>query len=234
MTVKNSRAPNALESRLNPELYQQACNFMPGGVSTSLRSVLPHLVFRRAQGTTILDAEGNEYLDYHAAFGAVLLGHNYEPVNRRISKTMRDIDLLGMGTIELEIALARKLCQTIPSAERILLCNSGSEATYHSIRLARAVTGRKKIIIFQGCYHGWHDSVAMNVISPREKLGQQDLLSLGSLPGVVHHTLVCPFNDFDAVERTVKANKNDLAAIIREPIPHNIGCVLPSGLSSGA
>ncbi|HSB16396.1 MAG TPA: aspartate aminotransferase family protein [Bryobacteraceae bacterium] len=207
--------------------YALASDVMPGGVNTSLRRFEPHLVFARAEGATMTDVDGNQFIDYQAAFGPIVLGHNHEMVNRRVQETMQNIDLLGVGTTESEIALARKISQHVPSAERVLFTNSGSEATYQAIRLARAVTGRKKIIKFQGCYHGWHDAVAMNVITPAEQLGSRQLLSAGSLPEVVEHTLVCTFNDLDEVERTVAANKGQVAAIILEPIPHNIGCVLP-------
>ncbi len=207
--------------------YASACEVMPGGVNTSLRRFEPHLVFARARGATFTDADGNEYIDYQAAFGPIILGHNFDAVNRRVRETMEKIDLLGIGTTELEIALARKVCEHVPSAEKVLFTNSGSEATYEAIRLARAVTGRKKIIKFQGCYHGWHDAVAMNVITPADCLGARQPLSAGSLPEVTEQTLICDFNSLDDVERTVRANKEGIAAIILEPIPHNIGCVLP-------
>src|SRR5512147_852684 len=157
--------------------YALASDVMPGGVNTSLRRFEPHLVFARAEGATMTDVDGNQFIDYQAAFGPIVLGHNHEMVNRRVQETMQNIDLLGVGTTESEIALARKISQHVPSAERVLFTNSGSEATYQAIRLARAVTGRKKIIKFQGCYHGWHDAVAMNVITPAEQLGSRQLLS---------------------------------------------------------
>lgn len=211
----------------NSKLYSEACEVIPGGVNTSLRRIDPQLVFTHAKGAIITDADGNEYIDYHAAFGPIILGHNFEAVNRRVAEVMQAIDLLGTGTTELEIELARKICQHVPSAQKVLFCNSGSEATYQAIRLARAVTGRKKIMKFQGCYHGWHDSVAMNVISLPERLGQKDLLSAGSLPEATDNTIVCSFNRLEEVEKAVKENKGEIAAIILEPIPHNIGCVLP-------
>lgn len=212
---------------ISRQRYALACNFIPGGVNTSLRRFQPHLVITRAQGAILTDADGNEYIDYQAAFGPIVLGHNFEAVNRRVQQAIQDVDLLGIGTTEPEIALAQKICKHVPSAERVLFTNSGSEATYEAIRLARAVTGRKKIIKFQGCYHGWHDSVAMNVITPAGRLGTRHPLSVGSLPEVIEQTLICTFNSLDEVEKTIAANKGQIAAIILEPIPHNIGCVLP-------
>ena len=175
----------------------------------------------------ITDADNNEYIDYHAAFGPNVLGYNDDDVDAAVLRAVKDIALIGVGTTEKEIQLAKKICQHVPSAEKVLFCNCGSEATYAAIRLARAVTGRKKIIKFQGAYHGWHDYLAMNVISAPEKLGERDPLSAGSLPEAIEQTLICSFNDLDDVEDTVRAHKGEVAAIILEPILHNIGCVLP-------
>ena len=132
---------------------------------------------------------------------------------------------MGVGVTEIEVELAERICALIPSVERVLLTETGSEATFHALRVARAATGRRHVIKFQGCYHGWHDSVAMNVISPAERVGQKDPLSKGMLPEVIDATIVCRFNDADDVERALV--DHDVAAIILEPIPHNIGAVLP-------
>ena len=163
------------------------------------------------QGAIITDADGNDYVDYHAAFGPILLGHNFEAVNCWVNEVMQEVDLVGTGLTELEIELARKICQHVPLAEKVLFCNSGSEETYQTIRLARAVPGRKKLVKFHGCYHGWHDSVAMNVISPPDRVGGKDPLSAGSLPEVIEHTLVCAFNDLDQVEQTVRVHRGQIA-----------------------
>jgi len=214
--------------RSSMTLYEEACQVIPGGVNTSLRRVQPPVVFRESKGAIITDADGRSYIDFHAAFGPILLGHNFPAVNSKVAEAMQEIDLVGVGTTELEIELARRICKHIPSAERVLFCNSGSEATYHAIRLARAVTGRKKIIKFQGCYHGWHDAVALNVLSPTEKLGRRDPLSAGSLDEVLRNTIVCEFNDLESVERAVSAHQSEIAAMILEPVPHNVGCLLPN------
>ncbi len=133
---------------------------------------------------------------------------------------------MGVGVTEVEVELAERLCSLIPSVERVLLTETGSEATFHAIRVARAATGRRHVIKFQGCYHGWHDSVAMNVISKPERVGQKDPLSKGSIPDVIDATIVCKFNDADEVERALV--DHDVAAIILEPIPHNIGARAPA------
>jgi len=216
-----------VEYKRSLELSKQAEQVIPGGVNTSLRRISPPLVFTRARGAVMTDADGNDFLDYHAAFGPIILGHNFPAVNQHVQEVMEQIDLTGVGTTTIEIELARKICEHIPSAEKVLFCNSGSEATYAAVRLARAVTGRKKIIKFQGCYHGWHDYLAMNVITPREKLGMKDPLSAGSLEGALKETLVCEFNNLEDVAQAVQNNRGEVAAMILEPVPHNIGCVLP-------
>jgi glutamate-1-semialdehyde 2,1-aminomutase len=208
-------------------LFERARLYIPGGVNSGTRAISPPIVWQNAQGSKLYDVGGKEYIDYHAAFGPIVLGHNYPAINRKVAESLQSIDLVGVGTTESEILLAAKLCEHVPSAERALLCISGSEATFNAIRLARAVTGRKKLIKFQGCFHGWHDAVCMNVISPPEKLGQYDPCSAGISDAVMRQTIVLNFNRLDEVEDTLRQEKDQVAAIILEPIPHNIGCVLP-------
>lgn len=211
----------------NAELAERAARVIPGGVNSGNRRLSWPLVSVRASGAHFTDADGTTYLDYHAAFGPIILGHNHPRVNAAVHAITERIDIIGAGVTEIEIELAETLCRLIPSAERVLLTNSGSEATYAALRLARAVTGRNTIIKFQGTYHGWHDAVALNVISPPEKLGRKDPLSLGILPEVIDHTLILPFNDTEALRESVEQHSDEIAAIIVEIIPHNIGCVLP-------
>jgi len=211
----------------NGELAERAARVIPGGVNSSNRRLPWPLAVVSAQGATFTDADGTTYLDYHAAFGPLILGHNHPRVNAAVRDVMERLDIIGAGVTELEVQLAETLCRHIPSAERVLLTNSGSEATFAALRLARAVTGRNTIVKFQGTYHGWHDAVLMNVISPPEKIGRKDPLSLGMLPETIEHTLVLPFNDIEALQTTVEQRGDEIAAFIVEIIPHNIGCVLP-------
>jgi glutamate-1-semialdehyde 2,1-aminomutase len=185
------------------------------------------MAFAKAQGSKIYDVDGQEYIDYHAAFGPPILGHCNPRVNERVCETLKRIDLIGAGTTDLEAQVAQKIVEHVPSAEMVHLCNSGSEATYHAIRLSRAVTGRRKVIKFQGCYHGWHDYLCMNIISPADKIGQKDPASEGMLKEAIDNTIVLTFNSLEEVEKTVEEERSQIAAIILEPIPHNIGCVLP-------
>ena len=208
-------------------ILERARRVTPGGVNTSIRRVEPMPVWSRAAGSRVYDVHGREYIDYHAAFGPAILGHCHQRVNRRVRETLDEIDLLGVGTTEGEIRLAEKIVRHVPSAEMALLCNTGSEATHHAVRLSRAATGRRKFIKFQGCYHGWHDYLCMNVITPRHKIGDHDPGSAGMLREAVENTIVLPFNDLDAVDQALERNRGQVAGLILEPIPHNIGCVLP-------
>ena len=212
------------------DLATRARSVIPGGVNSGQRQAagINELVVAATKGATFTDADGREYVDYHAAFGPLLLGHNDRDVDRAVTATARELDLPGVGVTPIEIALAERLVEIVPSFDRVLLTSSGSEATFHALRLARAATGRRFIVKFQGCYHGWHDAVAMNVISTAEHVDDKDPLSAGILSEVLDSTIVLPFNALDAVTASIEKYKDDIAAIILEPIPHNIGAVPPA------
>jgi len=209
-------------------LYSLACESIPGGVNSALRRIEPHLVIQHAEGAILRDADDREYIDYHGAFGPALLGHNHPAVRKAVIQALENYVLTGIGATELEIEVARKLCRHVPSSERALLCNTGSEATFHALRVARAFTGRKKIVKFQGCYHGTHDYVLRNAMSPGGQPGKFDAGSAGILPEVLERTLVCEFNSLEDVEKAFAENRGEIAAVIIEPIAHNMGCVLPA------
>ena len=210
-------------------LAERARAVIPGGVNSGQRQVagLEDLVITATNGKTFTDADGRVYTDYHAAFGPPLLGHNDPEVDRAVTDTIRSLDLMGVGVTPVEIALAEKLVERVPSIEKVLLTVTGSEATFHALRVARTATGRHEVIKFQGCYHGWHDSVAMNVISPPDRIGQKDPLSQGIMQEVLDATIILPFNDVDAATRAFETRPGKIAAMILEPLPHNIGAVLP-------
>ncbi|MEO9174041.1 MAG: aminotransferase class III-fold pyridoxal phosphate-dependent enzyme, partial [Gaiellales bacterium] len=212
------------------DLAARARAVIPGGVNSGQRQIpgLEDLVVVRTQGCTFEDADGRVYTDYQSAFGPALLGHNDADVDRAFVATARVVDLMGVGVTPIEVELAEKLVAVVPSLERVLLTVSGSAATFHALRLARAVTGRRHVLKFQGGYHGWHDAVAMNVLSRADRLGATDPTSTGILPEVLEATLIAPFNDLAAVESLATAHAGDVAAIIVEPIAHNMGAMLPA------
>ncbi|WP_218001956.1 aspartate aminotransferase family protein [Microtetraspora malaysiensis] len=209
-------------------LHDAARAVLPGGVNSATRYIGAPYAFVSAAGAHVTDADGTRYLDYHAAFGAVLLGHNAPVVNEAVARALDGVDLIGLGVTPLEIELAELVTELIPSAEMMIAAMSGSEATAQAVRLARAVTGRPLLVKFQGCYHGWHDSVARNVISPADRAYGRDPLSAGLLDEAVDSTLIAEFNDLDSVRALYERHPEQIAAVILEPIPHNVGALLPA------
>lgn len=214
--------------RSGAELLAAAQAVIPGGVNSATRLVgVPHAI-TAASGAHVTDADGRRYLDYHAAFGAILLGHAAPEVDDAVRAAIGGVDLVGWGVTEPEIELARLVTETIPSAEQMISAMSGSEATAQAVRLSRAVTGRPLIVKFQGGFHGWHDAVARNVISAPDRAYGSDPLSDGILPEALDATLIAEFNDLDSVRALYEAHPDRIAAVIMEPIPHNVGALVPT------
>lgn len=205
-------------------LMEEARRYTPGGVHSSIRRMPVDIVLNRADGAYLWDVDGNRYVDYNAAFAAIILGHSHPGVDQAVAREVQGLDLAGLGTTPHEIALNRTLVTHVPSAEMSLLCNSGSEATYHAVRLARAYTGRDHLLKFQGCYHGWHDYLLVNVLSTADKIGTKDPASTGMLPEAIARTSVLDFNDLEGASSALRTRK--FAAVILEPIAHNMGCVV--------
>lgn len=210
--------------------YVEACRLMPGGVNSPVRAFKGvggnPLFFQRAKGSRLYDVDGREYIDFVASWGAIMLGHADEQVSEAVAFAA------GHGTSfgaphEGEILLAREIVGRMPSVERVRFVNSGSEATAASVRLARAATGRAKIIKFDGCYHGAVDSLLAKAGSGVATLSLPD--SAGVPAAVVQDTLVASYNDADHVERLLTAASGQVAAVLVEPVVGNMGCVPPEG-----
>jgi len=208
--------------------------FIPGGVVSTNRAVDPPIVFHKAEGAWMWDVDGNQYLDYHAAFGPYVLGHSDAYVNDAVRRVLDEgRSLFGSGTTELEGNLAELICDSVPFIDSIQVLNTGSEATYQALRLARAATGRSHIIKPQGGYHGWHNDVACNLMSPLAAMGPRRVadeypyLPISAGIPSEHSELVhsINFNDLDSVEAMCR--KYPIAALITEPILQNIGVVHP-------
>jgi len=215
-------------SERSKELYERAKRVIPGGVSDFLRYFKPYPIFiEKASGCKVYDVDGNEYIDFLLGYGPVILGHCHPKVTEAVKEQVDKIELFGFGCSELEFKVAEKLVENIPSVEMVRFCNAGSDATFHAIRLARAYTKKKKILKFEGAYHGWHDYVNISVMPPPDKLGEIYPQSDGMLLDAMKNTIIVPFNDLDAFEEKVRENKDELAAVIVEPILHNVGCILP-------
>lgn len=208
-------------------LAEGAERIIPGGVNSATRSIGSPWAWKSAHGATITDMDGVAYTDYHAAFGAILLGHTDERVNDAVTRAIADIDLVGLGTTELEVQAAQLMVDAIPSADMVITTMSGSEATFQAVRLARGTTSRPYILKFQGCFHGSYDALARNVISTPDRAWRRDPNSSGILDDAVDHTLIAEFNDFASVEELFAQYPDQIAAVILEPVPHNVGALLP-------
>ena len=169
------------ETARSVELSERAQRVIPGGVSSSLRFLDPPRVFTRARAAASGMPTAASTSTSMPAFGPIILGHADDRVREVAMETAAELDVVGAGSSELEIQLAEKIREHVPSAERVLFSNSGSEATYHAIRVARAATGRQLVVKFQGCYHGWHDYIAANVDQP-PRPGRQHRPHLGRHP----------------------------------------------------
>jgi len=149
-------------------------------------------VITRSSGTRFTDQHGRSYTDYHAAFGPPLLGFHDPDVDAAVRAATNVVDLPGVAVTLGEVELAEELARLVPSIEKVLLTSTGSEATFHALRLSRAVTGRRLVVKFQGCYHGWHDSVSLNVISAPDRVGTRDPISKGILRRSSRPRWCCP------------------------------------------
>lgn len=215
-------------------IARRGAQSIAGGVVSLNRKVDPLLAFVRAQGSRMWDADGKEYIDYHAAFAPHLLGHNDPEVNAAVREAMeRGWSLMGSGPTPWETQLAELLRESIPSLELVQLANTGSEATAHAIRLARAWSGREDIILTLGGYNGWHNDVARTVmpslddVGPRVSPGEYRFipLSAGIPHGVTRRVHVVNFNDTESVEYVLK--RHPVACVLTEPVLQNIGVIPP-------
>jgi glutamate-1-semialdehyde 2,1-aminomutase len=207
------------------DLFEKAKRLMPGGVNSPVRAFQPYPFFTKcAKGSRLTDVDGREYIDYCLAYGPLILGHANSEVVEAVKTQLECGTLYGTPT-EQEVELTELVNKIVPCAEMVRLVSTGGEATMSAIRAARGYTGRKKILKFEGCYHGSHDYVLVKAGSGATTFGMPD--SLGIPEETTRNTIVVPYNDAVQFEDLVKANKSDLAAVIVEPILGNIGLVLP-------
>ncbi|MBZ0293332.1 MAG: aspartate aminotransferase family protein, partial [Anaerolineae bacterium] len=213
-------------------LWERAQQSLAGGVSSNVRaSAQPPLYFKSAQGTRMVDADGNSYLDYTLAQGPMLLGHSPTVVLDFVADAMRQGQLYA-GQHELEFMLSEKIQQLVPCAELLRFANSGSEAVHSAFRLARAYTGREKILKFEGHYHGWYDDELISVHPAAEQAGGRGrpkpvLASNGQAKRVLESTIVTTWNDLDLLREVIQEHADELAAVIMEPVMCNTGCIPP-------
>ncbi len=206
------------------DLFTRAKKIIPSGINSPVRYYDPYPFFvKKAKGSMMWDVDGNNYLDYCNAYGALLLGHRRKEIISDVSKQM-DKGTLYCAPTEIEVNLSELISGNFPSMEKVRLVNTGSEATMTAIRLARGFTKKKKIIKFEGCYHGAHDYVLVKAGSGAAHIGMP--VSEGSLDEVSKNTLVVQYNNSEELQSLLE-KEDDVAAVIVEPVLANMGLVLP-------
>lgn len=219
----SQRIPNSIA------LFERAVRHIPGGVNSPVRAFRGvggnPVFFKSANGSKLFDEDGNSYIDYVGAWGPMILGHNHPKVIEALHAQLDRGIAYGAPTA-LEVQLADKICELIPSIESVRLVNSGTEATMSALRLARGCTKRDKVVKFEGCYHGHVDSLLVKAGSGALTMGNPD--SAGIPADTAAQTFVLPYNDLNAVEQLFSIHGNDIAALIVEPVAGNMNCVPPT------
>lgn len=210
-------------------LFIDAQTAIPGGVNSPVRAFRGvggnPIFFKSAQGAWLTDEDNNRYIDYIGAWGPMIIGHNHQAVKDAL-KAQLELGVAYGGPTALEVTMAHRICQIIPSIESVRLVNSGTEATMSAVRLARGFTGRSKVVKFEGCYHGHVDSLLVKAGSGALTLGSPD--SAGIPAETAAQTFVLPYNDIPALEALFAAHGEEIACVIVEPVAGNMNLVPPA------
>src|SRR3989475_3876478 len=210
------------------KLFREAQEYIPGGVNSPVRAWRAvggsPLFIQRGRGCRVIDDDGKEYLDYVGSWGPLIAGHAHPQVVRAVEEALKQGTSFGAPTAK-EIELAKLIIEALPSIENVRLASSGTEATMTALRLARGYTGRSRIIKFAGCYHGHSDALLVRAGSGALTFSLPD--SQGVPEAFASHTLVAEYNNLATVEAYLKADPTAVAAVIVEPVPGNMGLVLP-------
>ena len=217
-----------MENKVSGELFKKARKYIPGGVNSPVRacrSVGCDPVFiTRAEGATVFDADGNEYIDFVCSWGPMIMGHSHPDIIEAVQTAAGNGTSFGAPTPS-EIELASMVVEAVPSIEKVRFVNSGTEATMSAVRLARGYTGRDVVVKFDGCYHGHADSFLVKAGSGVLTLGIPG--SPGVPEDIVKKTISIPYNNEDILEKTLRDGELDIACVIVEPVAGNMGCVMP-------
>jgi glutamate-1-semialdehyde 2,1-aminomutase len=209
-------------------LFAQAAKVIPGGVNSPVRAFNgvggTPLFIDKAQGAYVTDADGNDYIDYVGSWGPMILGHNHPKIREAVIKAAQNGLSFGAPTA-LEVKMAEKVIELVPSMDQVRMVSSGTEATMSAIRLARGYTKRDKILKFEGCYHGHADSLLVKAGSGALTMGVPN--SPGIPADLAKHTLTVAFNDLDQVKAIFKEFADEIACIIVEPVAGNMNCIPP-------
>ena len=210
------------------QLFQEAKKYIPGGVNSPVRAFSAvggdPIFIKEAKGAYMYDEDGKKYIDFINSWGPMILGHAHQPVIDAVIEKTKKGTSFGTPT-EVETQIAKLATQMVPNIDQIRMVNSGTEACMSAVRLARGFTGKDKIIKFAGCYHGHSDSFLIQAGSGAVTFGTPN--SPGVTKGTAQDTLLAKFNDLESVAALLKANQNEIACIILEPIAGNMGCIPP-------
>ena len=215
-------------------LFSEASKYYIGGAGAAGRffpAIGRPLYLERADGAYLFDIDGNRYIDYHSSSGATLIGYNNPAIKAAIEKALKMGYFCNFET-EYHTELGELICRSIPSAEKIRFANSGTEATMGAVRLARAVTGRKKILKFEGHFHGMHELTFFNCHTELPEIDENgEIRVIADSAGIPEEmgslVIVIPFNEPDIFRSCLKRHRGEIAAVIMEPVMYNAGCVLP-------
>ena len=217
-------------------LFAEAKQYIPAGVNSTARAVWsgwePYpLYVNNGKGARVTDVDGNEFIDYLLGLGPMLLGHRPDVITDAVTKHINEVGTVFALASELDTTVARKMTECVPSLEKVRLNNSGTEAVTYALRLARAYTGRKKIIRFEGMYHGFSDAIYWSkhpsdaaMVDGRPVPEPQ---GPGLPEGIADSLIILPWNDEALLKKVIEENYKDIAAVISEPIMCNTGCILP-------
>ncbi|MFB0523589.1 MAG: aspartate aminotransferase family protein [Candidatus Bathyarchaeia archaeon] len=228
------KKPNFGKSRA---LFERARKVIPGGTNSAARGIVSGGMFdgypieyprfvKEAKGSHIVDVDGNQFIDYHLAFGPVILGHAYPSVNEAVKKQL-DIGVVHGLNHEVEVELSEKINKYVPCADMVRILNTGSAATSAAVRMARMYTGKEKILKFEGHYHGWHDWDMPNLHLPSGFYVRGRFLDAGVPLSELENVIPLAWNDLNLVEKTLRRQGNEIAAIITEPYLFNSGVIAP-------
>jgi glutamate-1-semialdehyde 2,1-aminomutase len=214
-----------MNTEKSKKIFEEAKKVLPGGVSSPVRAIKPYPFYtKRANGSRIIDIDGNEYIDYVMGYGPLLLGHNHSAIRDAVINQLADGWLYGTP-IEQEVKLAREIIAIYPGIDMVRFVSTGTEATMGALRAARGFTKKNKFIKIEGGFHGAHDAVLVKAGSGATTLGAPD--SEGVPSDFTKNTLQVPYNDIEGMTSAIKAYKDDVAAVIIEPVMGNIGPILP-------
>lgn len=218
-----------MKNKNSTKLFEEAKQYIPGGVNSPVRAFKsvggnPRFI-KRAKGAYLTDEDNNKYIDLIGSWGPMILGHAFNPIENAVRKAVKSSFSFGAPTKK-EVTMAKLICDLVPSVEMVRMVNSGTEATMSAIRLARAYSGKDKIIKFEGCYHGHGDAFLIAAGSGAMSMGHPD--SPGVTQATANDTLTVPYNNTKALTEIIKKNKGKIAGLILEPVVGNMGCVLPN------